>query len=84
MSILLFAEDIETGKYSLSTEITAPQSVYGTKGSVVWLEPGDKMTVEELLKSAIIGNANDAVTTLAEASEQSLDDFVKRMNTRAF
>ena len=34
MSILLFAEDIETGKYSLSTEITAPQSVYGTLGSV--------------------------------------------------
>ena len=84
MSLLLIAEDIETGKYSLSTEITAPQSVYGTRGSVVWLEPGDKMTVEELIKSVIIGNANDALTALAETSERSVDDFVMRMNSEAF
>lgn len=84
MSLLLVAEDIETGKYSLNTELTASQSVYGTKGSVVWLEPGDKMTVEELLKAVIIGNANDAVTVLAEKSEQSVEKFVSRMNSTAF
>lgn len=84
MTLLLIAEDIETGKYSLDTELTASQSVYGTKGSVVWLEPGDKMTVEELLKAVIIGNANDAVTVLAERSEQSVENFVLRMNSEAF
>lgn len=84
MSVLLFAEDIETGKYKLETEITAPEAVYGTKGSVVWLQAGDKMTVDELLKSVIIGNANDAVTALVYASEQSAEDFVSRMNKRAF
>lgn len=84
MSVLLFAEDIETGKYKLETEITAPEAVYGTKGSVVWLQAGDKMSVDELLKSVIIGNANDAVTALVYASEQSVEDFTKRMNKRAF
>lgn len=84
MSLLLIAEDIETGKYSLDTELTASQSVYGTKGSVVWLEPGDKMSVEELLKSVIIGNANDALTVLAEKSEQSVENFTARMNSEAF
>lgn len=84
MTLLLIAEDIETGKFRLTDELTASESVLGTKGSVVWLQPGDKMTVEELLKSVIIGNANDAVTVLAEASEQTLDKFVMRMNTRAF
>lgn len=84
MTLLLIAEDIETGKFRLTDELTASESVRGTKGSVVWLQPGDKMTVEELLKSVIIGNANDAVTVLAEASEQTLDKFVMRMNTRAF
>jgi len=84
MSVLLFAEDIETGKYKLETEITAPEAVYGTKGSVVWLQAGDKMTVDELLKSVIIGNANDAVTALVCASEQSVEDFTARMNKRAF
>lgn len=84
MSLLLIAEDIETGKYRLSTELTASQSVTDTKGSVIWLESGDTMTVEELLKAVIIGNANDAMTVLVEKSEQSIENFVNRMNTEAF
>ena len=84
MTILLIAEDIETGKYLMSTELTASSAVTGTKGAVIWLEAGDKMTVEELLKAVIIGNANDAVTVLAEKSEQSVENFVMRMNTEAF
>lgn len=84
MTLLLIAEDIETGKFLMSTELTASSSVTNTKGAVVWLEAGDTMTVEELLKSVIIGNANDAVTVLAEKSEQTVEKFVKRMNTEAF
>ena len=84
MSLLLIADDIETGKYLLSTELTASESVSGTKGAVVWLLPGDKLTVEELLKAVIIGNANDAMTVLAEASERSIENFVSRMNSEAF
>ncbi len=84
MALLLIAEDIETGKFSLDTELTAPQSVYDTKGAVIWLEPGDKLTVEELLKGVIIGNANDALTVLAERSEGSVEAFTARMNSEAF
>lgn len=84
MTVLLIAEDIETGKFLMSTELTASQSVMGIKGAVVWLQAGDKMTVEDLIKSVIIGNANDAVTVLAEKSEQSVEKFVMRMNSEAF
>ncbi len=84
MTLLLIAEDIETGKYLMSTEVTASSSVTDTKGAVVWLEAGDTMTVEELLKSVIIGNANDAVTVLAEKSEQTVEKFVMRMNSEVF
>ena len=84
MSLLLIAEDIETGKFRLDTELTASESVRGIKGAVIWLEPSDRLTVEELLKSVIIGNANDAMTVLAEASERSVDGFVSRMNSEAF
>ncbi|MBR4361164.1 MAG: D-alanyl-D-alanine carboxypeptidase [Ruminococcus sp.] len=84
MSLLLIAEDIETGKFLLTTELTASQSVSGTQGAVIWLEPGDRLTVEELLKAVIIGNANDAMTVLAEASEKSVEAFVSRMNSEAF
>ncbi|MDE7225359.1 MAG: serine hydrolase, partial [Ruminococcus sp.] len=84
MTILLIAEDIETGKYLLSTELTASESVKDTKGSVIWLETGDRMTVDELLKAVIVGNANDAVTVLAEKSERNIENFTMRMNSEAF
>ncbi|MBR0511230.1 MAG: D-alanyl-D-alanine carboxypeptidase [Ruminococcus sp.] len=84
MGILLIAEDIESGKYSADDELTASESVANTKGAVIWLESGDKMTVDELLKSVIIGNANDAMTVLAENSSGGIEAFVMDMNSRAF
>lgn len=84
MTILLIAEDIETGRFALSDILTAPNNVTGTKGAVIWLESGDKISVEELLKAVIIGNANDAVTTLAVASRQSVENFTSEMNRKAF
>lgn len=84
MSLLLIAEDIEKGEYSLDTELTASHNVTGTRGAVVWLQAGDKMTVDELLKSVIIGNANDAMTVLAEKSKGSVEAFTMRMNAAAF
>lgn len=84
MALMVIADDIETGRYTLDTVLTASQSVTGTKGAVVWLQPGDTMTVDELLKSVIIGNANDAMTVLAEQSEGSIEAFTMRMNSAAF
>ena len=84
IGILLVAEDIQDGEYSLDDEITASESVTNTKGAVIWLESGDKMTVEELLKSVIIGNANDAMTVLAERASGSVESFVMDMNAKAF
>ncbi len=84
MALLLVAEDIETGKFSLETELSAPQAVSGTKGAIIWLEPGDRLTVEELLKGAVIGNANDAITVFAYHCDGSVEAFTARMNSKAF
>lgn len=84
MSLLLIAEDIENGKYTTDTVMTASQAVAGTDGAVVWIEPDENITVDELLKAVVIGNANDAMTVLAEYSEQSVENFVMRMNSEAF
>ncbi|MDE6036154.1 MAG: serine hydrolase [Ruminococcus sp.] len=83
MAILLIAEDIEDGKYTTDTIMTASQAVAGTEGAVVWLEPSENITVDELLKAVIVGNANDAMTVLAENSGQSIENFVGRMNSKA-
>ncbi len=84
MAILLIAEDIDQGEYTVNDVLTASDSVTGTKGAVIWLKSGDTLSVDELLKSVIIGNANDALTVLAEHSSGSVDDFVKDMNACAF
>lgn len=84
MSILIIAEDINSGKYTLNDELIASESVRGTKGAVIWLEPGDISTVEELLKAVIIGNANDALTVLIERSAENIDTFIMNMNAKAF
>lgn len=84
MSILLIAEKIDKGELSMSDILTASESVKNTKGSVIWLESGDKLSVEELLKSVIIGNANDALTVLAESASGDINTFVMDMNAKAF
>jgi len=84
MSILVIADSIETGKFRLTDELTASGTVTNTKGSVIWLQQGDKLTADELLKGVIIGNANDALTVLAEKSCRTIDEFVSQMNASAF
>jgi len=84
MSILLIAESIENGDFSLEDELTASESVSGIKGSVIWLKSGDKLSADELIKSVIVGNANDALTVLAEKTSGTVEEFVMDMNAKAF
>ncbi len=84
MSLLLIAEKINNGELSVTDMLTASESVKNTKGAVIWLESGDKLSVDELLKSVIIGNANDALTVLAEAASGDIGTFVMDMNAKAF
>jgi D-alanyl-D-alanine carboxypeptidase (penicillin-binding protein 5/6) len=52
-------------------------------GTQVFLEVGEQMSVEDLLKSVIIASANDAAVVLAEAIAGSEESFVAMMNLRA-
>lgn len=83
MTVLLVAEAIDEGKLSLSSQVSASTKASKAKGAVIWLEAGEKMSVEDLLKGVIIGNANDASIALAEAVSGTEEDFVARMNQRA-
>lgn len=83
MALLLWAEDIESGKLKLEDKIKASSYASSAEGSVIWLEPGEEMTAAELLEAVIVSSANDACIALAEHSEGSEAQFVKRMNDRA-
>ncbi len=83
MTILLVSEYIESGEISLNDELTAGKNAFNEKGAVIWLETGEKMSVSDLLKGVIIGNANDACIVFAEEISGSEKDFVRLMNEKA-
>ena len=83
MTILLFMEEVERGNISLDDEIAVSEYAASMGGSQVFLEPGETMRAEELLKCVIIASANDAAVALAEKVAGSEEAFVARMNERA-
>ena len=83
MTLLLTFEALEAGELSLDQELTASAHAASMGGSDIWLEEGERMTVDDLLKATVIMSANDAAVVLAEAVSGSEEAFVARMNERA-
>ncbi len=83
MPLLLVMEALERGDLSLETVIYASEHACSMGGSQIWLEPGEGMTVDELLKATVIASANDACVALGEAIAGSEEGFVSLMNKRA-
>lgn len=83
MSLLLVMEAIDQKKLSVEDVITASEHACSMGGSQIWLEPGEAMTVDDLLKAAVIASANDATVALGEQIAGSEEGFVAMMNERA-
>ena len=83
MTLLLVMEAIEDGKIKLDDTVTTSERAASMGGSQIYLEVGEEMSVEDMLKSVIIASANDAACALAEFVAGSETAFVKAMNDRA-
>lgn len=83
MSLLIILEALDSEKITLLDEVTASKDAVAMGGSQIWLEVGEKMTVDELLRAVIIASANDACTALGEYVAGSSVAFVKMMNDKA-
>lgn len=83
MSLLLVMEAIRDGKMSVEDVVSASEHACSMGGSQIWLEPGETMTVDDLLKAAVIASANDATVALGEQIAGSEEGFVSMMNARA-
>lgn len=84
MTVLLTAEAVAEGRLTEDTPVTAPPSAQEQDGAVIWLTAGEQMTVRDLLKGVIIGNANDAAVTLACRIAGTEQGFTAQMNAEAF
>ena len=83
MSLLLVMEAIDNKTLSLEDVLTCSDHAAGMGGSQIWLEPGEAMTVDDLLKATVIASANDATVVLGEAIAGSEEGFVAMMNEKA-
>lgn len=83
MTLLLVMEAVESGQIALTDTVTAGAEAVSKGGSQIWLEVGEQMTVDELIKAAAVASANDACEALGEYVAGSSTAFVKLMNERA-
>lgn len=83
MTALLVVEAIAEKKIDWTTEINITKEASLISCTKVFLKCGEKLTVEELLKAAMITSANDACYQLAEFLGGTEDAFVEQMNKKA-
>ncbi len=83
ISTLLVMEAIDGGRISLEDTVTVSEHAASMGGSQVFLEPGEEMSVNDLLKSLVVVSANDATVALGEYICGSEESFVAAMNERA-
>ncbi len=80
LSIYLVIEALDKGQIKWDDIVTVSEHAASYGGSQVWLETGEKMSVEDLFKCMVIASANDATVALAEVVAGSEELFVQRMN----
>ncbi len=82
MTLLITFEQLEQGSIALTDETVISERASGTGGTQLYLETGEKRTIEELILATLIESANDAAVALSEAVGGSYDNFISMMNSR--
>ena len=83
MTMLLIFDALAEGEIQLEDKVTTSEYASSMGGSQVFLETGEKQTVETLLKCISIASANDACVAMAEYISGNEEEFVRQMNLRA-
>ena len=83
MTLTLVMEAVDSGKIHMDDVVTASAHAASMGGSDIWLEEGEQMTVDDMIKATAVASANDAAVALAEFICGTEDDFVAAMNEKA-
>ena len=83
MTLTLVMEAVDSGKIHMDDVVTASAHAASMGGSDIWLEEGEQMTVDDMIKATAVASANDAAVALAEFVSGSEEDFVAAMNEKA-
>lgn len=83
MTLLLIFKALDSGDLHLTDKVSVSEHAASMGGSQIYLEPGEIMTVKDMLKAIVIGSANDASMAMAEYLDGSEQAFVSQMNKEA-
>jgi D-alanyl-D-alanine carboxypeptidase (penicillin-binding protein 5/6) len=83
MTMLLIMEAIDDGRLNWEDKVRTSERAASMGGSQIFLEPGEEMTVKEMMKGIAIVSGNDASVAMAEHLAGSEKEFVRLMNDRA-
>ncbi len=83
MTMLLIMEAVDKGNIKMDEKVKVSEYAASMGGSQIFLEPGEEMTVEEMLKGIAMASGNDASVAMAEKIAGSEENFVQMMNERA-
>ena len=82
MTMLLIMEALDEGKLDIKEKIRTSEYAASMGGSQIFLEPGEEMTTDQMLKGIAIGSGNDASVAMAERIAGSEEAFVEMMNNK--
>lgn len=83
MTLLLAVEAIEQGRAQLTDPVNISDNSWRQGGSQIWLEPGERMTLHELMIAMAVVSANDAAVAVMEHIYGSQEVAIDAMNQRA-
>lgn len=83
MTMLLAMEALAVGKVSLQDTVTVSEEAAGLGGSQLFLAPGDRVFLQDLLIGIGVGSANDGAAALAEYLAGTVEAFAAEMNAKA-
>lgn len=78
MTALLAIENLD-----MDTVVTIDDETPYTEGNIIYMHPGEKFTVEQLLKAMLVSSANDCAVALAKTMSGTVKDFANLMNGKA-
>lgn len=83
MTMLLIMEAVDEGVITINDMVTVSENAMSYGGSTMFLETGEQLSVNDMLKGIAVASANDGCVAMAEHLAGSESGFVEKMNTRA-
>lgn len=83
MTAYMVFDAIKKGQISMENQFPVTEKAWNTQGSKMFVELGNSIKVEDLLRGVIIQSGNDATIVLAEGISGSEEVFAKNMTAKA-